>query len=75
MLKFLLIILSMTKNHYDNFVRKLLKFSLNSMATLIKSYIINQTFFTKSTIYSKIFYVFYKKYYNFILIIYDYISI
>ena len=65
----------MMKNHYDKIVGRLPRFGLKSMATLIKTYISNQTFFIKSTIYSKIIYLFYKKQYNFILKTYNCISI
>ena len=67
--------LTMKKNHYDNLVKKLPRFALKNMTTLINIYIDNLIFLLKEQyilksyiIYSKILYLFYMTYYNFILI-------
>ena len=67
--------LTMKKNHYDNLVKKLPRFALKNMTTLINIYIDNLIFLLKEQyilksyiIYSKILYLFYRTYYNFILI-------
>ena len=64
------------KNYYDNIFERSSKFILKSMRTLINAYIDNHIFLKKkNTIYFENFHLFYKKYNNFIVIIYNCISI